>query len=104
MEGLRTHCRTARTSQLLMSQKDFRKGVRSTNIKANVRKTLRHLGVEVLRWRPNSSPEAALARMLELNHIDTVLDVGANEGQYALYLRELGDGGGILSFEPLAGA
>jgi len=74
----------------------------STKIKGNVRKTLRRVGLDLVRWRPQCSPEAALARMLVQHRIDTVLDVGANEGQYALSLRELGFSGRIISFEPLA--
>ncbi|SRR6266446_1800722 len=85
-----------------MSRKDIRQVGISTKIKGNVRRTLRHVGVDLVRWRPQSSPEAALARMLNHHRIDTVLDVGANEGQYALSLRELGFGGRIISFEPLA--
>src|SRR5580704_5057621 len=88
----------------LMSHIDMRQGAGSAKIKANIRKGLRHFGVEVLRWRPKSIPEAALARMIDQHRIDTVLDVGANEGQYALSLRELGYRGRIISFEPLAGA
>ena len=75
-----------------------------TNIQRNVRRTLRHVGLDLVRWRPQSSAEAALARMLDLHRIDTVLDVGANEGQYACLLRELGFKGRIISFEPLTAA
>jgi FkbM family methyltransferase len=86
----------------MMSRKDIRKVGISTKIKGNVRRTLRHVGMDLVRWRPQSSPEAALAKMLNQHRIDTVLDVGANEGQYALSLRELGFRGRIISFEPLA--
>jgi FkbM family methyltransferase len=74
----------------------------STKIKGNVRKTLRLAGLDLVRWRPQSSHSAALARMLDHHRIDTILDVGANEGQYALSLRDLGFAGRIISFEPLA--
>jgi FkbM family methyltransferase len=72
----------------------------SPKTKKVIRGTLRSIGLEVARWRPQSSPEAALGRMLAKHHIDTVLDVGANEGQYARLLRELGFRGRIVSFEP----
>ena len=66
--------------------------------------TLRSVGLELVRWKPQSSPKAALVRMLAQHRIDTVLDVGANEGQYARLLRDLGFGGRIISFEPCAPA
>jgi FkbM family methyltransferase len=42
--------------------------------------------------------------MLTHHEIDTVLDVGANTGQYASTLRRAGYKGEILSFEPLSDA
>jgi FkbM family methyltransferase len=75
-----------------------------TKTKKVVRGSLRRLGVDLVWWKPQSSPEAALVKMLSQHRIDTVLDVGANEGQYALLLRELGFRGRIISFEPLATA
>jgi FkbM family methyltransferase len=68
-----------------------------------IRATFRRVGLQVARWNAQSSSEAALSMMLSYHGIDTVLDVGANEGQYARVLRELGFRGRIISFEPLSG-
>lgn len=62
---------------------------------------LRRLGVSVRVW--TASPEARLGFLLKNYQIETVLDVGANVGQYARMLRrDLGYGGKIISFEPMA--
>jgi FkbM family methyltransferase len=45
-----------------------------------------------------------VARMLDRRGIDTVLDVGANVGQFARMVRGAGFDGDILSFEPLSDA
>lgn len=85
----------------LMAEKGFSWARMSTRVKEVVHRTLRRFGVDLIRWRPQSSSGAALAKMLTLHRIDTVLDVGANEGQYALFLRKLGYEGRIISFDPL---
>lgn len=48
------------------------------------------------------TPDECRLLMLRADAIDVVLDVGANEGQYALSLRQVGWTGRIVSFEPQA--
>jgi FkbM family methyltransferase len=45
--------------------------------------------------------ESAIARALEECPVDLVLDVGANEGQFARLVRRCGHRGSIISFEPV---
>lgn len=45
-----------------------------------------------------------LARTLDAEDIDTVLDIGANVGQFATMVRRAGYAGRIISCEPLSGA
>lgn len=70
-------------------------------MKRLVRKSLRRFGWELTRFRPESCEWARLTRMLSEHGVDTVLDVGANTGQYAKNLRDAGFTGQIVSFEPL---
>lgn len=64
---------------------------------------LRHLGIDVHRYRPDSSVEAQLTLILFHLAPDLIIDVGANVGQYAQMLRRCKYRGRIVSFEPLAG-
>lgn len=73
-------------------------------VKSGVRNTLHRIGFDLIRYNPENTYEIALARLLAAHEIDTVLDVGANEGQYATMVRRSGFRGKIISFEPLAKA
>lgn len=68
-------------------------------MKTALKKLLRHTGYEVRRIGPRGTP--GLAEFLRSRRIDTVLDVGANVGQFGLHLRDLGYRGRIVSFEPV---
>lgn len=63
-----------------------------------LRQATRLVGFELVR-RPDRAA-AALPAFLERFEIDTVLDVGANVGQYGSALRAAGYSGRIVSFEP----
>jgi FkbM family methyltransferase len=67
-----------------------------------IRSVVRRAGFDVIRFRPGSHALARRQRLFEHYAVDLVFDVGANEGQYATELRELGYRGRIVSFEPLA--
>lgn len=73
-------------------------------IKKTIKKLSRSLGVDLKRYNVQTSEAAKMQRLLAYNNIDLVFDVGANIGQYAKLLRELGYSGRIVSFEPLSSA
>lgn len=67
-------------------------------LKRPVRDALASRGFELVRLiRPETM---FIQRLLRDYQIDTLIDVGANRGQYALRLRRLGFSGEIHSFEP----
>jgi FkbM family methyltransferase len=53
---------------------------------------------------PSSNPDFQLLKALNRFEVDVILDVGANVGQFAAKMRELGYRGQIVSFEPLSAA
>lgn len=77
-------------------------------IEALIQLALRAAGYELRSYQPArtkenfSHPRRDLLRFLVERQITLVLDVGANAGQYARGLRDLGYRGRIVSFEPLA--
>lgn len=61
----------------------------------------RSLGYELIRRKKNPSLRAHLRNVIHRHAIDVVIDVGANDGQFALLLRSEGFRGTIYSFEPV---
>jgi len=68
------------------------------------RALLRSTTIDVTRFTAATHPLARRMRLLSDHQIDVVFDVGANTGQYATELRDLGYRGWIVSYEPLAAA
>lgn len=67
-------------------------------MKAFIQALVRRAGYEVLRKKPG------LVEFLDRRKIATVVDVGANEGQFGFWLRARGYRGRIVSFEPTSAA
>lgn len=63
------------------------------------KRLLRRMGLDVGRYRP-SNVHSRRQHILRGNDVDLGLDVGANTGQYATFLRSHGYGGKIVSVEP----
>ncbi len=69
-----------------------------------LKKIMRALGYDLV---PRGAPDPAtanLAALLDSHNVDLIVDVGANEGQYATRARNAGYRGGIVSFEPVSEA
>lgn len=66
-----------------------------------IREALKRFGVIISRSNYYSRDDLRLLRFLEIHQIDTVLDVGANCGDYAKTLIEGGFKGRVYSFEAL---
>ncbi len=58
-------------------------------------------GIHVEKRGVYNDPDLRLKRLLDLLCVDTVIDVGANEGQFAQSVFASGFGGKVISFEPL---
>ena len=71
-------------------------------MKTLVEKILSKIGIQIRRY-----PDFDLVRRMKIvnqYHINTLIDIGANAGQYAVNMRKIGYCGKIISFEPLKSA
>lgn len=75
------------------------------SLKSAIRATFRTLGLDIHRYVPSvPTPPRPIISSLRRFGIDLVLDVGANQGQFATQLRRGGYTGKIVSVEPLSDA
>lgn len=72
--------------------------------KQRIKRALNAIGIEAHRFHPETSPLARRMSALRYFGIDVVMDIGANDGQFAKELRAGGYSGRIISFEPLTAA
>ncbi len=73
-------------------------------VKNLVRRSLNRLGYNIVRLSKPVQPTDPLVDQLNARDISVVLDVGANIGQYAQWLRHFGYRQRIVSFEPVSAA
>lgn len=76
----------------------------AASIKHRIKKSLNAAGLELHRFSPESSPLARLIKSFQRFDIDLVIDIGANEGQFAQEIRTGGYAGQIISVEPMSAA
>lgn len=72
------------------------------NINLMVKQLLRKVGLEVKLYNFLNAEEPLLKKLIKDFDIQTVIDVGANEGQYAESLLDNNYKGRIYSFEPIS--
>lgn len=72
-------------------------------LKTALRRAANAIGYDIVGYDGNNV-RARLTCTLDRLNIGTVLDVGANRGDFGWFLRELGYSGEIISFEPLPDA
>lgn len=73
-------------------------------MKTYIKKVMQKIGLDIVRYDCQSHARARRAKLLGTYGITLVFDVGANVGQFAQGLRDVGYKGRIVSFEPLSSA
>jgi len=74
----------------------------ATPIRFAIQRVLRSMGYEIRRFTLDEMNRLRL--LLQIHRVDTVIDIGANIGQFASTLRLAGYTGTIISFEPQSAA
>ena len=72
------------------------------NIRDSFHRILRPWGFDVVRYRPANDPDQRLVHLFGRYGVETVLDVGANVGQFAKRIIAAGYPNQIISFEPVS--
>lgn len=73
-------------------------------IKEAIKRFIRISGFDVRKYHPYQDASRRLLSSLQRREVAVVLDVGANEGQFARSTRRAGYRGRMISFEPLSDA
>lgn len=71
-------------------------------LRNTARRFLRQTGFDLVRYA--NLPTSRRIQLISSHRINLILDVGANTGQYAMHMRQLGYKGRIVSFEPVTSA
>ena len=71
-------------------------------MKRILKNLFRKIGLEVNKLNTDNSGSFQIARIIKYFNINIVYDIGANTGQYASELFDLGYVGKIISFEPIS--
>jgi FkbM family methyltransferase len=69
-----------------------------------IKNFVNYFGLRVVFKKYNLNSSERLVNSLQYHNIDTILDIGANKGQFALDLLNADYKGNIISFEPLSNA
>jgi len=73
-------------------------------MKSFFKRLLRRFDLEFRNFSIEKSENARFFTMLSHHKVNTIFDIGANEGQFGVILRDFGYKGKIISFEPLTNA
>lgn len=73
-------------------------------IKSLFKRMFNRFGYNITRYSISTSIDLQMLKMLELQDINCIIDIGANTGQFGSHLRRMGYKGKIVSFEPISSA